>query len=373
VFIADRMALLAAARPLLPMSPPGAVLAISTEEPDKLALSVGTRNGGVRSSALGRVVLAGRVLVPLRPLVRALSCGTGSCRVEVAGGRDSVVVVVDPDGLTARRFTFEAGEAGDLPPTPELGADRTAAEMPAAAFQRLVARTAYTVAMRSATVEGWATAALQLGIGAGRVTAAATDGIRLATAAADAETTSRRAARAVLVPVSAARGWAKLAPHAETVKLTLGSAFAAFAAGTVSAWSSVLTGAFPAWRDGALELPHTMTVPVARLTAELDAALAVAGRDDPRLLISAKRGALVIGAASGRSRGSFTVPCPTGDSPPVEVFVDGVRLREILGAYRGEQVLTLSYSTSAEPIALSVDGARTLLAPHCEEAVGAKA
>jgi hypothetical protein len=116
-----------------------------------------------------------------------------------------------------------------------------------------------------------------------------------------------------------------------------------------------------------------MTVPVARLAAELDAALAVAGRDDPRLLLAVRRGALVLGATSGRSRGSFTVPCPTGDSPPVEVFVDGVRLREILGAYRGEHLLALSYSTSAEPIALEVDGAKTILAPHCEEAVGAKA
>jgi hypothetical protein len=58
------------------------------------------------------------------------------------------------------------------------------------------------------------------------------------------------------------------------------------------------------------------------------------------------------------------VPVPGTAGPALTVDVDGHRLLGALGAYGDCPTLTVSYSSSEEPIAISAAECRTLLVPR---------
>jgi hypothetical protein len=365
MLVVDRAALLRAVDGVRALAPADATVEVRAEEPGTVLVTAGTFAGGARCSAVGRVILPGVLVLPLAPLAGALRCGPASCRVEVCANATTAVVVVDADGAP-RKLTFDvAGAGARVPPWPAVPAGATAASVAAGPFARAVALSAFTATTGARTARGWATGALRIDLGNGRLTLSATDGLRFATAAVAGDTSGPPAT--ALVPAAAVRAAAVAAGLAgETFRIAVAPDAVLFTVGPLSVWAARDPGHVPDPARIDPRPPHVLGVAADRLRAELAAATAVADPAAPRVLIGARAGALTLAAGRGRTRVELTVPAPGYRGPGTGVPVDGRLLDTILRAYR-ESPVTLALGDAAEPVVLSAGDARCVLVPLAPE------
>ena len=365
MFVCERPSLLAATERLLPLARKDAEVTVQATEPDLLTCTVGTKTGGIRSTGLGRVLLPGAVRLPLAPLVRALRCGTGSCRTEVASNGSTAVVAIDPDG-SGRKFSFalEPGEAPAEWPTPSP--DRTSAELPSTALTDLIRRAAFAAPHRLLQRSAWELRGVLLGIDQGRVSCSSTDALLFVTGSVAAETIAKQRPRSILLPGSTLRAWAKASHEGESVRLTLSDDIAMFSVGVVSAWSRQLPGIFPPPAKLLATPPHSLTVPTERFATELAAALAVADPKAPVLTLSSKPGALTLTSATGRTRVSVNVPTADASAQRLDATIDGARLAKVVKRWDTEPRILIGYNSAHAPLMLSAGDYRAALAPHRE-------
>ncbi|WP_439627520.1 hypothetical protein [Gemmata sp.] len=287
----------------------------------------------------------GAAAVPL-PLLRAWLADSEAGRVRVTADRSGTV-----HGTDRERLAFPLSDpraVPDPPPPPAAGV-----EVPAEAFALAVARSAFAAA-RPGREDRWATKGLRVAIGGRALTLAATDTHHLAVAtvplAADA------AAAVALVPVVAAKWWARLRGH--PVLVAVGDHAVRVECGPLTAWTATLAGKFPDL-DQLPRPGHAARVPLAPLRRALRMALAGADPEpgdeiDPAVryvLVTVAAGSLTLrGDADGGLSSAVEVPIPGRARTPFAATLDGVRLAHYLRTVAAEPEVVLRWTDATKPV-----------------------
>lgn len=336
---------------------------ITADDDGTITISTGSPTRGACIACPGRAVIAGELAIPVAPVTRVLQKSSGA-RVEIATHKSSVALVIDAESLAPRQYTFDQVSTPESPTPPAVASGTAVVRLAADEFRALVAQTAFAATRRPDTTHGWATNALELHLEDNRLSVAATDLFRLATAHRPVDANPKRASATGLVSAASAKAWAKASRKAEVVSLTFGDGAGdtggavMFRAGPLLAWDTYdADGQFPRWRGSAdLALPHELTVPVGPLRSGLASALAInEWNTEAAVILTTKKGCLVVASApSGGSgaRSEATVPLPTFTGPYASIRIDARRLLHTLRAYRDSPTVTVSFSAEGGLVAV---------------------
>lgn len=191
---------------------------------------------------------------------------------------------------------------------------------------------------------------------AGRLLLVATDGRRLARAEIAAKTDGEPGGATRVVPVKAVKLLLRCLPGGGPVALAFDGRSMAATIGGVEAWSRLVEGRFPAYRDVFPSgVPHRAAFEAGALRAAVEQAAVTTGDESRGVDFALSAGSLRLSARAADA-GESAVECDAGyDGPAVAFALDPAYLLDMLRSLDAETPLTLAAIDGRNAIVLTTD------------------